>query len=550
MLKQTKINEIPAETKRVAKAAFPKGNVNIRLQDEFGILFEDKDFSDLYPSIGQPAIAPWRLAMVTLMQYLENLTDRQAANAVKSRIDWKYCLGLKLEDTGFDYSVLSEFRKRLIEAEAQERILDKMLEHFKTKGLIQDKGKQRSDSTHVLANIRVMNQLELVAETMRATLNELAEVEPDWLRGIAADSWYERYGARVEEYRLPKSKTKRDAYGKTVGEDGFKLLDAIEHHPNSDTLTELPKVIALIQVWERHYERKGERIRFRESKDLSKAATAVVSPYDPEARFSKKRSQKWIGYKAHFTESCNEKLPNLIVNVLTTKATEQDVSCTKVIHDALDANNRIPEQHYVDAGYTDAELLANSQTDYGIKLIGPTRKNPNWQSKVEGGISLYDFDINWDKEEVTCPKGHTSNSWRNYQKQGDYLSEAIQVRFSRENCNACNLKSLCTRSEKQGRIVNFQPQIQFEALKQAREYMESDEGKQDYRLRAGVEGTIAQAVGAFGGRRSRYRGHAKTHFQQIMISSAINVVRVDNHLQNIPKGKTYISRFSRLQNAA
>ena len=550
MLKPTKINDIPVETKRVAKAAFPKGNVNIRLRDEFGVLFEDKDFSDLYPTIGQPAIAPWQLALVTLMQYLENLTDRQAANAVISRIDWKYCLGLKLEDTGFDYSVLSEFRKRLVEADAQERILDKMLEHYKSRGLIQDKGKQRSDSTHVLANIRVMNRLELVAETLRATLNELAEFEPDWLRAIAEDSWYERYGSRVEDYRLPQSKTKRDAYGKTVGEDGFKLLDAIEQHPKTESLKALPQVVVLIQVWERHYERKGERVKYRESKDLSKAATAVESPYEIEARFSKKHSTKWVGYKAHFTETCNEKSPNLIVNVLTTQATEQDISCTKIIHDSLDDNGFKPEKHYVDAGYTDAKTLASSPEDYGIKLIGPTRKNPNWQSKVEGGITLYDFDIDWEKEQVTCPKGHTSRSWRNYQKQGDYPREAVQARFSSKNCNSCELKSLCTRSEKQGRIINFQPKAQFEALKQAREYIASDEGKQDYRIRAGVEGTIAQAVGVFGGRRSRYRGQAKTHFQQAMISTAINVVRVDNHLQNIPKGKTYISRFKRLQIAA
>ncbi len=550
MLKPQKISEIPAETKRVAKAAFAKSNINMRLRDEFGVLFEDQDFSDLYPNIGQPAIAPWQLAMVTLMQYLENLTDRQAANAVKSRIDWKYCLGLKLEDTGFDYSVLSEFRKRLVEAEAQERILDKMLEHFKVRGLIQDKGKQRSDSTHVLANIRVMNRLELVAETMRAMLNELAEVEPDWLRGIAEDSWYERYGARIEDNRLPKSQTKRDTYGKTIGEDGFKLLDALELHPNADILLSLPKVAVLIQIWERHYERKGERVKYRDSKDLPKASETIESPYETEARFSRKRNKKWVGYKAHFTETCNEKSPNLIVNVLTTQATKQDVSCTKIIHDALDASDRIPEQHYVDAGYTDAELLANSQEDYGIKLIGPARPNPNWQSKVDGGITLYDFDIDWDKEEVTCPKGHTSRSWRQYLKQGDYPQDTIQARFSSTNCNACDLKTLCTRSEKQGRIVNFQPQAQFEALKQAREYIASDEGQQDYRIRAGVEGTIAQAVGAFGGRRSRYRGQAKTHFQQTMISTAINVVRVDNYLQNIPKGKTYISRFQRLQTAA
>lgn len=549
MLKPTKIKGIPIETKRVAKAAFPKGNINMRLRDKFGTLFEDEDFSDLYPKIGQPAIAPWQLAMVTLMQYLENLTDRQAANAVILRIDWKYCLGLELEDTGFDYSVLSEFRKRLVEADSQERILDKILEHFKASGFIQDKGKQRTDSTHILANIRVMNRLELVAETMRSTLNELAEFEPDWLREVAETSWYDRYESRVENYRLPKSETKRNAYGKTVGEDGYKLLDAIEQHPNSETMLALPQVAILIQVWERHYERKGKRIKYRDSKDLSKAAGAIESPYETDARFSNKRGFQWVGYKAHYTESCNEKTPNLIVNVLTTKATTQDVSCTNIIHNALNKKHLSPEKHYVDAGYTAADYFVKTQHTAAIKLIGPVRKNNHWQSKVEGGITIEKFDIDWDKKQVTCPAGNTSQSWYLYQPK-DSSSQKMRARFSQDDCNACHLKPLCTRSKTSGRVLGFRPKAQFEALKFARDYIESDEGKQDYRIRAGVEGTVAQAVGAFGGRRSRYRGQPKTHLQQAMISSAINLVRVDNYLQNIPKGKTYISRFSRLQSAA
>lgn len=549
MLKPVGIRKIPRETKRVAKAAFPKGNVNMRLGDEYSTVFKDEDFSDLYPSIGQPAISPLQLALVTVMQYLENLTDRQAANAVVLRIDWKYCLGLELEDTGFDYSVLSEFRKRLVEAEAQERILDKMLEHFKERELIQDKGKQRTDSTHILAHIRVMNRLELVAETMRATLNELAEYESDWLREIAETSWYERYVSRVENYRLPKSERKRQAYGKAVGEDGYKLLDAIEQHPNSERLLALPQVAILIQVWERHYERKGKRIKYRDDKDLAPAAGAIESPYETEARFSDKRGLEWVGYKAHYTESCNDKTPNLIVNILTTPATTQDVSCTNIIQDALEQKQLSPEKHYVDAGYTAADYFITAQQNDGGKLIGPVRKNNHWQTKVEGGITVEDFEIDWDKEQVTCPAGHTSQSWHLYQPK-DGSSQKMRIRFSKEDCDACPFKPLCTRSKTSGRVLGFRPKAQFEVLKYAKEYIESDEGKQDYRIRAGIEGTIAQAVGAFGGRRSRYRGQPKTHFQQAMISTAINIVRVDNHLQNIPKGKTYISRFARLQNTA
>lgn len=180
-------------------------------------------------------------------------------------------------------------------------------------------------------------------------------------------------------------------------------------------------------------------------------------------------------------------------------------------------------------------------------MIGPTRINPNWLSKLEGGISLYDFDINWEKEEVTCPGNKSSIAWRAYRQEGKYPQDRIQVRFSRRDCTPCKLRKLCTRSDIQSRILNFQPQARYEALKYTRDYIASKQGQQDYRIRAGIEGTIAQAVGAFGGRRSRYRSQVKTHFQQVMISSAINIVRVDHFLQGKPKGKAQISRFAKLK---
>ncbi len=168
------IGEIPAETARVARAAFPKGTLVTRLRDEFSIIYQDEDFGRLYPSQGQPALAPWRLALVTVFQFLENLSDRQAADAVRARIDWKYALGLELTDPGFHFSVLTEFRARLVAGNAEHLLLDRMLERFKTRGLVKARGKQRTDSTHVLAAVHDLHLLELVGETLRATLDDLA----------------------------------------------------------------------------------------------------------------------------------------------------------------------------------------------------------------------------------------------------------------------------------------------------------------------------------------------------------------------------------------
>jgi transposase len=179
------IAPVPEETARVARAAFPKGHPYLTFRDALGTIFQDEDFATLFPAWGHPGLPPWRLALVTIMQFRETLADRQAAEAVRARIDWKYLLSLELTDPGFDFSVLSEFRDRLLAGSAEELLLDKLLERCRALGLLKARGHQRTDSTHVLAAVRVLSRLELVAETLRAALNELATVAPDWLQAFA-----------------------------------------------------------------------------------------------------------------------------------------------------------------------------------------------------------------------------------------------------------------------------------------------------------------------------------------------------------------------------
>jgi transposase len=205
MLKPDNDPGIPEMTKLVAREAFPQGNIFLTMRDELGPIFKDEQFHDLYPTLGQPAVSPGKLALVTVMQFVENLTDRQAAQAVRARIDWKYALGLELSDPGFNYSVLSEFRSRLIERGAEQLLLEKILERCQARGLLGGKKKQRTDSTHVMAAIRALNLLELVGETMRRTLDAIAEIAPEWLTNHMQPEWVKRYGRRFENYRLPNT---------------------------------------------------------------------------------------------------------------------------------------------------------------------------------------------------------------------------------------------------------------------------------------------------------------------------------------------------------
>ena len=184
--------EIPEETQRVARAAFPQSTLCLRIADALGPVYGDEQFADLFPRRGQPAEAPGRLAWNTVLQFVENLSDRAAADAVRGRLDWKYLLGLELTDPGFHHTVLSEFRSRLVAGQAEQQLLDRLLEQLQAQGLLQAGGRQRTDSTHILAAVRDLNRLERVGETLPAALNSVAVVAPDWLQRLAPPEWYER----------------------------------------------------------------------------------------------------------------------------------------------------------------------------------------------------------------------------------------------------------------------------------------------------------------------------------------------------------------------
>jgi transposase len=244
---------IPEETRRVAHAAFPKGPPCLRIADELGLIFRDDQFAALFPTRGQPAASPARLALASVFQYVEGLSDRQATDAVRGRIDWKYALGLELTDPGFDHTVLSEFRSRLIHGQAELQLLDTLLERCRERGLIRERGRQRTDSTHVLAAVRTLNRLERVGETMRAALNELAVMAPEWLQALAPAEWYRRYGRRVENYHLPRTDVARQELARVIAADGERLLAAVDAARDQPELAQLPAVETLRRVWAEQY---------------------------------------------------------------------------------------------------------------------------------------------------------------------------------------------------------------------------------------------------------------------------------------------------------
>jgi len=538
--------EIPEETARIAHAAFPKGNPYMQLHDALGPIYDRQSFAPLFSKLGQPAEDPARLALTTIMQFAEGLSDRQAADAVRSRIDWKYALALELTDPGFDASVLCEFRGRLIAGSAEMLLFETMLNSLRERQLLKPRGRQRTDSTHVLAAIHVLNRLECVGETLRHALNSLAVIAPEWLVTQVPAVWFDRYGRRFEEYRLPPGRPERYALAEQIGADGLRLLAAIDSPAAPSWLREVPAAQILRRVWIQQFyaAEPGQPVRWRQAEDLPSAPLLVSSPYDPEARYSKKRQTVWTGYKVHLTETCDDDLPHLITDVLTTPATTSDFDALPTVQTNLHQRGLCPAEHIVDAGYISAEHLVSSKQEHGIDLLGPAPADPSWRAKAAEGFAAAQFVIDWEAQVAICPQGKRSACWMPRQENGQPL---VLIRFAKADCLACPRRSSCTKSATLPRLIVIRAQDQYEALRAARQRQTTDTFKERYAARAGIEGTISQGTRTCDLRRSRYAGLSKTRLSHLLLASGMNLLRVCAWLADRPRSQTRRSAFAALR---
>jgi transposase len=560
---------VPDQTVVVARAAFPKGSPAMSARDELADVFGDEQFAAAFGTRGAPAESPGALALVTVLQYVENLTDRQAGLMVARAIDWKYALGLELADPGFDPSVLSKFRARLVEHGLERVVFDKMLEVLAAKGLVGAGGKQRTDSTHVASAVRDLNRLELAGESVRACLEALAAAAPDWLASvIEVSEWSTRYGARVDSWRLPTSAAKRERLAGLYGGDALALLRAIHAETAPPWLRELPAVqvlhAMLIQNYYLHTTARGREVISRrepEKHGLPPAHHRLSSPYDTDARWAAKGEDLfWCGYKLHLTETCDTaddtadhgndgdhgndhgndgdkaepavgcepdqpdpRRPNLITNVATTASTVPDVKMTTPIHRELARRDLLPAEHYVDSGYPCAEVIEQAHRQFGLTLVTPALLDTSRQARAGDGFDKTAFTIDWQTRQVRCPQGQTSATWSPARQRG---TEVIVVKFDTATCRACPVRDQCTTAARGGRQLTLRPQQLHQALARARAEQTTDTWTSKYAIRAGAEATIHQAVTTGGMRRARYRGLPKVALQHAFAATAINLIRL------------------------
>jgi transposase len=530
----------------------------VAVRDELGELFADEQFTAGFSDRGPRGWSPGRLMLVTVLQAAGNLTDRQAADTVRSDLSWKYALGLGLTDPGFDASILSEFRTRLSAHDLHTRALDLLIARLVDKGLLKAGGKQRTDSTHVLAAVRTLNWVELVGESVRACLEVLAAADPQWTATVLDASWQDRYGARVDGWRLPSSRTARTKLAADFARDGYTLLRAVWHPGSPHWLRNLPAVDVLRRVLVQNTKittgRDGREVitmRDPDTDGVPPGRSRLTSPYDLDTRWGAKRDLAWNGYKLHISESCDTEppgttstpAPNLITNVTTTDASVPDVVMTEPIHHHLATRGLLPAEHYLDAGYSSAELLVTSLTGHGIRLITPILANTSTQARARQGYDRDAFTIDWTTRTVTCPNGATSRSWKPAVQHG---TDVITIRFAGRDCQPCPAKTHCTTATRDGRQLTLRPQPIQQALDTARTEQTTTAWRTGYARRAGIESTIAQTTRTTGTRQARYRGLAKTSLEHNITATAINLIRLNTWWNNQTPNPRPTSHLSRL----
>lgn len=549
----------------------------VLVRDKLGEWLADEQFAGAYGVRGKPGWPPSRLALVTVFQMAEDLTDRQAAEHVRTRIDWKYALGLDLADPGFDHSVLSEFRTRVAAGGLDQVVLDTLLERLAADGLVGAGGKMRTDSTHVISAVRDLNRLELAGESVRACLEALAVAAPQVVAQLLDHSWGRRYSARIDTWRMPASETRKAELTLAYGRDGRALLQAVYAAAGSDRdlafLAGLHQVEVLRAVLLQNYltvedEQGREVIKQREAdaEGLPPGRSRITSPYDLDARWGVKRDTFWNGYKVHVTETCDTTTttttgggsssssdgsdgeggppPNLIVNVETTDATVPDSQMTEPVHARLAGRGLLPAEHYLDSGYPSAELLVSSLSSYGIALVTPLLADTSPQARAGAGYDRAAFAIDFDARQATCPQGHASSSWNPVTQRG---TDTIVITFAKTTCRPCPVRAQCTTSASSRRQLTVHPRQVHEAQLAARAAQDTEDFQARYALRAGVEGTIRQGVAVTGMRHARYRGLDKTRLEHASAAVALNLIRLHAWWNGHPLDRTRTSHLARLE---
>jgi transposase len=466
---------------------------------------------------GRPGIEPVVLLGVLIFQFLERVPDRQAVEMVKYHLGWKLALNLKLGDPGFHPTTLVYFRQRLLEHAKSDLAFRAVLEALQAEGLLPKRGKQRLDSTHVLAAVADLSALECVRETLRLALEELGQALPQKAR---PDFWpvlWERYVENKLDYRSSPEVLRSKQV--QAGEDCLLVLQWLE--ATGSDLRYGRQVELLREVFDQQFELKANQ----PEPVKEHAAGVVQSPHDPDAQWSAKGRGKhrksWVGYKVQVAETLpEESQPAFLVSVVTQKATASDEpGLDQTLEAQAQSGLERPRELYADGAYISAPRLHKAAQE-GWTLMGPAPASPR-RPGVDR-LPVEEFTVDIAHQRAHCPAGHES---RRCSRICENTKAKISYRFKwrKSDCQSCPLRAQCVPAGERYRTLIVGEH--HELLQQRRIEQRTEAFELQMHQRNAIEGTISELARGHGLRRSRYRGFAKVELQNLLIGTACNIKR-------------------------
>ncbi len=506
--------EVPEETRRLVEPLLAADSVYRLVGNQIEQIISDEDFLDMYADEGRPAVNPVVLALVSIFQFLEKLPDRAAAEAVVMRLDWKYALRQELTWTGFHYSDLCNFRKRLLEHGRERVVFERLVAYLRERGYIKGGGKQRTDATKLLGYLARLSRLELAWETIRLALGALVRTDTSWVGKYVPVSFVDTYSQRRWDFRVGEAKIQQRM--REAGQEGYWLLEQVEGH-GSDELKALVEIEQLRRVLGEQFTR-GEDGETKPRPPGQAKGDVITNPHDPEVRYGYKGGQGWVGYKLQVTETADEG-PRFITDVEIVPAMRQDNQSLAAIQDRLVERGIPPGKQYVDQAYMSGYHIADSLSK-GIDLRGYVREGN--LSKPER-FRLRDFKIGIEQRQAICPTGKKQAKWVQARRGVSKLT-AYHVQFGPQ-CQFCPHfgPGLCTDKPK-GRHLGIN--IHHDLIQARRLEADTEAFRQEMHIRAGIEGTVSEMVRSHGLRRSRYRGTRKNQLQVLFGAAALNLKRL------------------------
>jgi len=517
----------PALRASFAAAEVPEA---VRQRAEFFVFFAETVYPQLapyrpalarlyHPANGRPAREPVQLLAVLILQIVERLPDRQAAEAMQYDARWRLALHLAPDEAACDPSLLSVFRDRLLAGQQQRLAFEAVLDLLVAEGWLPRRSKQRLDSTHVCGLLARMSRLECARETIRLAL-EVVEA-----RGALPAAWTVQWERYVESKVDPRSATEAlQTKVRQAGED-MNLILTWAHEQGAEWEQAGPMQV-LRRVFQENYEVDAQGVR---QQTRAQPPGAVHNPHEPEAQWSSKSTTKdkeWVGYKTQIAETVQdepraqgEPTRSFVTAIVTQNAIASDKpGLTEVLAEQADLGLAAPTDLYVDAAYVYGQSLKDAH-DEGRELRGPAPAAPD-RGKT---FTAEAFDVDVAGRSAVCPAGQTST---NCSRLEEARTGKVNYRFEWNDtlCGACPKRSECVGATQSHRTLVVGEHHDF--LQARRQEMQTAEFKQEMHRRNAIEGTQSELVRSYGLRHARYRGFVKVRLQNYLIGAACNLRRL------------------------